>query len=198
MPEQIYSFPALQAKIAKAVAMFGRRDWKLLKLDAHEQAIAHRIAIYLECQFKDDKTLNVDCEYNKHLEKAKRIDLDLKELRKKVRELEACGCPACTSVAHKANLDNKLFRPDIVVHSRGDDNRNIIVVEIKNTGVFCPFDGSKLEALTAAKTNDKTYQYQLGVFLSFDGSKPSFKWYSNGDPLPECSAMHHPLFLESS
>jgi hypothetical protein len=83
------------------------------------------------------------------------------------------------------DLENKLFRPDIVVHSRGNDDRNVIAIEIKNTGRFCPFDGAKLRALTAPKTDDKTYEYQLGVFLLFKGNEPSFKWYSNGEPLPE-------------
>ena len=175
----------LQKKVKDAVATFVERDDKLLELEAHEQAISHRIAIYLECQFRVEEKINVDCEYSKHLEKAKRMDVELMDLKKQTRELLACGCSACRDVPHEIDLNNKLFRPDIVVHSRGDDHRNMIAVEIKNTGKFCPFDGAKLKALTAPKTSDKTYEYQLGVFLTFAGNKPSFKWYSNGDPLPE-------------
>jgi len=172
-----HSNQALQRKVRDAVTLFVDRDPKLLVLAAHEQAFAHRIAIYLEAQFKVAEGLNVDCEYNKHLEKAKRIDLDLHLLKQQPQALLTCGCPACSAITKKEHLKGKLFRPDVVVHSRGNDDHNIIVIEIKSTGVFCPFDGAKLEALTAPKTDDKPYEYQLGVFILFGAGAPSFEWY---------------------
>lgn len=40
------------------------KDWDLIALGCHEQAIAHRIALYLETRFAG---FNTDCEYNRKM-----------------------------------------------------------------------------------------------------------------------------------
>jgi len=49
------------------------RDLTLLAIGAHEQAICHRLAVYLEYWFS---TYEIDCEYNRMESKIKRVLLD--------------------------------------------------------------------------------------------------------------------------
>ena len=165
----------LKQKVISAVDKFMDRDSGLLRLKAHEQAISHRIAVYLEAWFEDCKRLTVDCEYNKHLHAKKSGTFsytDFKELKKQFRK---CRCAACSNASPEDDLKEKLFRPDIIVHSRGNDNANLLVVEIK-TNVICPFDITKLRALTRPKANKGEYGYRLGLFLYFPKCQPHYNW----------------------
>ncbi|KJC36726.1 hypothetical protein UB31_35700 [Bradyrhizobium sp. LTSP849] len=63
---QILAMTTQRAAAAKDAVIRGcrkllKRDLILLAIGAHEQAICHRLAVYLE-PFSD---LNVDCEYNR-------------------------------------------------------------------------------------------------------------------------------------
>lgn len=54
----------IRDNILEAIQKFIEKDKDLLmRLNVHEIAISHRIAVYLECLFG---RYNVDCEYNKH------------------------------------------------------------------------------------------------------------------------------------
>ncbi len=70
-----------------------KKDSRLLELVAHEQAISHRIAYYLENQFYKKQKLNVDCEYNKYLITDKEVNIDLTEY--KSADFKNCGCREC-------------------------------------------------------------------------------------------------------
>lgn len=61
-----YKTEELKQIIQSAVFLFTKRDKVLLSIDTHEQSICHRIALYLENFFPN---LNIDCEYNKYLER---------------------------------------------------------------------------------------------------------------------------------
>jgi hypothetical protein len=89
-------------------------DMDLLATGAHEQAICHRLAVYLE-QHTD---LNVDCEYNRNMMRAK-------ELR-----------------------GGRRFRPDIIVHRRLSNDENVLVVETKARAQRGTSDLEKLKELT--------------------------------------------------
>ena len=66
----------LKEMVRKAVECFMRKDSKLLEDSVHEQAVSHRIAVYLEFLFRKNKEANVDCEYNKHLEQSKKLRIN--------------------------------------------------------------------------------------------------------------------------
>ena len=55
----------LKSRVTDAVCLFLTEDRKLLEYEAHEQAISHRIAVYLEPSFKG---YHIDCEYNRHFD----------------------------------------------------------------------------------------------------------------------------------
>ena len=65
----ITSFFGTQQILEKAVNDFLHLDRELLINNAHEQAIAHRIAVYIE---KQNIGFDVDCEYNKQAKDIKR------------------------------------------------------------------------------------------------------------------------------
>ena len=161
---------SLIACVREAVDSFLREKPNLLDFDAHEQSMSHRIAFYLERRFAG---LNVDCEYNKHLAGAK--ELMVQESRDK-----HCSCPSCRkrTVQH-IETDEVCFRPDIVVHKRGNDSENLIAIEIKKKDC-CLFDQAKLMVLTKL---DGEYHYKLGVFACFPNGSPEYTFYADGDQL---------------
>lgn len=127
--EAIYtdSYDMLARCVAQAVVKLFQNDANLLEMKAHEIAINHRIAIYLEryFQLRDPGTkrniLSVDLEYNR---------------------IVPCD-PLVENGMHTVltfeyyNADDKIIylekdvRPDIVVHERGSGHHNILWVEIK-------------------------------------------------------------------
>jgi hypothetical protein len=166
----------MKDKIIEAVKYFMDNDKELLQLSAHEQAISHRIAVYLE-KVLNSKEFNVDCEYNKHLENTKSFDINILDM-----ELyKACKCESCKNIIRNNinEIPSKNFRPDIVVHLRGKDTENKIVIEVKKE-FECPFDLLKLETLTRAKESGGEYRYGLGVFIWFSDNKPKYRWFVDG------------------
>jgi len=147
----------IKEKFNAAVFNFLQEDPCLLKIGdggVHEQAISHRIAVYLDLEFKG-LGYHVDCEYNKHEDLPKRLRLDQ----------VLCQCPSCMQQSN-ISAECPLFRPDINVHHRNDDTRNLLVVEIKKTQK-CLKDCAKLKKLSAP-LNQNGYGYQLGIFLYFE------------------------------
>src|SRR6266480_6596004 len=165
----------LQEKVISAVGKFMERDARLLELEAHEQAITHRIAFCLEACFPNCRKLSVDCEYDKHLQSQKRGAFDYARFKKLKKQYPNCSCKVCRRPASRSTFSEKAFRPDILVHSRGNDDANLIVIEIKMEAV-CPFNITKLEALTRPKRYKGQYGYQLGVFLYFPTFQPQWEW----------------------
>ena len=97
--------------ILAAVGSLLDRDTYLLMVDANERSISHRLAMYLEREFPD---FNIDCEYNRDGIEPKRL-------------------PALDLHPDSGDTDAKTVFPDIIVHRRGTNDDNLLVVEIKKT-----------------------------------------------------------------
>jgi hypothetical protein len=70
--------------------------------------------------------------------------------------------------------------PDEVVHLRGNDDSNLLVVEAKlgKRPVVPACDAVKLEGFTEPEGE---YHYQFGLFIGFDGLRdPQLVWFTNG------------------
>jgi len=172
----------LKHKVRVAILLFMENDSELLTLagGVHEQAISHRIAVYLGYLFQG---LHVDCEYNKHCDDPKKIG-NIDEAR------HICSCKSCEDWKTKNNngenrksaIKNSVrIRPDILVHARGVDGKNKISIEIKKEEE-CEYDKVKLMVLTDSGGN---FKYKIGVFLCFtkEGSiKPWVKWFTKDEP----------------
>jgi hypothetical protein len=134
---------------------------------ASERAIAHRLAFYLESELRDVglvddcSPLAVDCEYNRHqgAPKAVAVEKKLKSIvekaRRKALESEEDGFYVF-SVA-----------PDVVVHQRGTDDRNRLVIELKKASnpEIRAYDALKLGLFTDKRDRDEGYGYNYGAWV---------------------------------
>ena len=139
-----YTTAGLHTKVGNALREFFREDKNLLCLEANERSITHKFAEHLQRQFAD---LDVDCEYNRRNDKTKRLPCKRDTTR--------------TDCLHHA----KRVFPDIIVHKRGCDISNMLVIEVKKSnrrGV--KRDKSKLHRFTCP---DGWYGYELGLLLVF-------------------------------
>jgi len=135
---------SLYKKVKDALKALYREDVLLLDVNASERSISHKLAEHLQNQFRH---LNVDCEYNRHGSAIKRLGSH--DDRAAVIDPSG-GSPVL---------------PDIVVHSRGDDRRNLLIIEIKksNSRELREKDLKKLKNFTSSP-----YHYRHGLFLLFD------------------------------
>lgn len=122
-------------------------DWTLLDLDVSERSLTHHLARYIQEFLPKDLNLNVDVEYNRHLDQIKRLDLPPR--RATDRDIQA------TTVF-----------PDIIVHKRNSDEENLLVIEVKKTNGDLEYDHKKL----CAFREQLGYQYAAHVILGMNSS----------------------------
>lgn len=139
----------------KALSQLVENDSYLLKANLSERSIAHRLALYLTKLFSD---FDVDCEYNGDIDSA-----GLRKILDIPREV-------MEELAVRSINDNDTYNifPDIILHQRGSNARNLLVVEIKKSNSYQKmreYDLVKLKAFT------NQYQYRLGVFLELGTGK---------------------------
>lgn len=136
----------LKNKILRSLNQLITKDFHLLRVDANERAITHRLALYLETEFPE---YHIDCEYNRN-------NADQKRLMTFRQNIES------------DNTNGVTVFPDIIVHRRGT-NINFIVIEAKKHGhgsahvdvVECKCDRCKLKSYK----NDLNYEYAF--FIQF-------------------------------
>jgi hypothetical protein len=136
-PESV-SRKDIRKLIEGAYQMLIEKDGYLLKVDANERSITHRLAIHLESVFPE---YNVDCEYNRN-------GLDPKKLIKFKKEIDP------------DDTNGKTVYPDIIIHHRGE-NSNFIVIEAKK---ISNKDDSDREKLAIYK---KELFYKYAYFVRF-------------------------------
>lgn len=110
------------------------KDRFLLENGVSERCIVARIAMYVERQLKGDPAtgqLHVDVEYNRHKYEPKR------------------------------NEDDKIYVPDLVIHQRGNDSKNICCCEIKKHA-----DGGDKTDESKIKKQMSELNYQFGVVIT--------------------------------
>ena len=150
-------FKTLNQKVDKALNQLKKNDNLLLKVNVNERTICHKLAEYLQKEFSK---LSVDCEYNRHQEITKTLDVP-------------------KDLVDWNDIESKTVFPDIVVHKRKTDNENLLVIEIKKSSnkIHHQFDITKVKALTM-----RPYNYKFGLFLeiNIDGGNDSLKWYKEG------------------
>lgn len=102
----------VEARLDRALRTLRGADLYLLQNDLSERCIASRLAMYLQREFPEH---HVDVEYNRAGEIKKRVPLS----------------PDC---ARRRNRDGEaLAVPDVIVHQRGEDGPNVLVLELKKT-----------------------------------------------------------------
>ena len=111
--------------IRQALQSVEETHLELFDLDASERALTHHLAVAVEALVP--APLRVDIEYHRH-----GVDIKLLTLPDRVT-LEGPDMP--TRVI-----------PDLVVHERGADESNLIVLEVKKNSGSIEFDRFKLRA----------------------------------------------------
>jgi len=149
---------ALMTLVDKALARLYRRDRELIWRGVHEETISHRLAIYLEVLLFEHFNLkpfdstgyDVDIEYNKNGENVKRL----------VR-------------------GGSGRRPDIIVHKRGHNDNNLLIIEVKKRRrtQISQSDDSKL---CGATDPNHDFRYKLGLYLNLMTDCVDLAWYRNG------------------
>jgi len=147
----------LEIILENIIGKFIENDSHLLQIDSHELSLSFRIGLYLAEQFEN---CDVDMEYNRRGTEKKRIDRD--------NELS-------------------LFRPDLIVHKRNNDDYNYIVIQIKKdtnelNGDEVNKDRDYLKKLTM---ENGLYNYKFGILLYFycrqqSTTRPLIEYYENG------------------
>lgn len=124
----------------RAIRLFLDSEGGLLRDDVSELTIVHKFATILGREFP---SRNVDVNYNRHGQDIKFVRLP----------------PPCR------NWQNPRRRvlPDVVVHQRGNDSRNLLVIEIKKSTNSEPreCDIAKLRCFR------EQLHYRFGLFLEF-------------------------------
>jgi len=152
-------------------------DGQLLKKKVHEQAVSHRLAVYLEHHFP---TFHVDCEYNKLADGIK-ILFGIDPV-----------CFGLTSEENRAAIKARWairerskhgLRPDITVHWRGERNKqsNVLVVEVKiGTVSRLDFEDSCIR-LNEFTSGGQEVTYQFGALINFNAdTQPIQLFFQNG------------------
>ncbi|PWA08296.1 hypothetical protein [Flavobacterium laiguense] len=171
---------SIRKLVIEATEKVIEKDSWLLKNDISEQCISHRLGIYLQEKFAE---YNVDCEYNGDIDRMnnkKSISI-LKENLKEIgllREREE-------SDLEKEFTKRAVF-PDIIIHTRGTNENNLCILEVKKStsSVKFDYDFLKLKAYTS-NFYGNNLKYRIGIFVNaiIDVENPRFEfsYYKEGE-----------------
>lgn len=135
-------FAEVERWLEAAICLFYRKDKYLLEVDASKRSITHRLGLHLQGLFKG---WDVDCEYNRHWQNTKSLSRN-----------------ESTSGKKKGSVF-----PDIIVHKRGSEGSNLLVVEAKKTHNI----RDKEQDLRKLRLYKKELKYQYAAFLEVDTRK---------------------------
>ena len=102
----------IRRRLDSALGALIDKDAYLFENNLSERCIAVRLAMYLQGLFPD---WSVDAEYNRHGGEAKKLGLP----------------PECAN--KRDEHDKACVIPDIIVHTRGRDGPNLLVIEMKKS-----------------------------------------------------------------
>lgn len=164
-----------EEKLKNSLKSLFENDFYLIEKNLNERSISHKLACYLQKQFDE---LSVDCEYNGNANNpdgTKRIE---------VKQANGKVC---------SDGEEHLVYPDIIIHKRGNNDNNELIIEIKkSTNNNQSFDRQKLEFYTNGSENS-SYPYKFGCFIVITTGKKENKenkeccltWYQNGKVIKE-------------
>jgi RNA-splicing ligase RtcB len=110
-----------------AIADLREKDPDLLRAGANERSLTHRLAVYLEQHLNKGGlgAYHVDCEYNRFYDVAGNPHTKTLNRLEDNGKLQAPAPPELTQIT-----GSRVF-PDVIVHKRGSQSANLLVVECK-------------------------------------------------------------------
>jgi hypothetical protein len=144
---------SVEKAVREALRSFFRDDAFLLEANVAERAMAAKLAAHLVPHFPDHQ---VDVEYNRHGIEPKAVGLPL----------------------HLHSGGGGLVFPDVIVHHRGNDRENLLVIQIKKETNRQPrdYDRAVVEAMM------REFAYRHGLLLDLPagdgagGREPKIEW----------------------
>lgn len=119
----------------------------LLRVNANERSMTHKFAECLQSIFGHE--WDVDCEYNRFGQNTKMID--------EIQYIVGTDTDTAETVA-------RTVYPDIIVHKRGEEGPNLLVIEAKKDA-----DANDVEKDTQKlRVLKRTFEYKFAVFLNFE------------------------------
>ena len=170
-------FKEVENKLLVALSMLKSNDEFLFEHNVSERSIAHKFAQYLSILFKG---YDVDCEYNSNVEAdsgKKYIGL-LKDI--------AAHYGLLREGEKDAEIVYRNVFPDIIVHKRGLNSDNLLIVEMKksSSNISCDYDIEKLNRYTSPEY-ENTLNYAFGVLVYLGVADKSgddcIVWFQNGN-----------------
>ncbi len=163
----------IKENLDTAISNLNGNDSYLLENDINEPCVSHRLALHMTPLFEG---YHVDCEYNGNV--------DDHNGKKRIQVLKDEVLRAGIVVDDNNEIIEKLIYPDIIVHNRGDNNHNILIIEVKKkTNKMIEYDRVKLRAYTSRYYEDGL-EYRLGCLLIYStGANPDIEleFYVNGE-----------------
>lgn len=126
---------------------FLENDAFLLTAEVNERSITHKFAEYLRDIFGCN--WHIDCEYNRYGTDSKKI----------IEEIEQIVGKETTTSETKT----KTVFPDIIIHKRGSNGPNLLVIEAKKNATKTESNKDKKKLLKIKQQ----YGYTFAVFLNF-------------------------------
>lgn len=154
----------------KTISKFIVQEKYILLNNLNERCITHKLAEHLNNSFIN---YDIDCEYNRMESGVSNQDYIAKTL-----------CLGLQTVSTDSVNGDTVF-PDIIIHKRGNNEDNHLVIEVKkksyadkkdkNGEEYRDFDRKKLCAYTGQ------LKYKWGIYLEFKEDKISLiEFYQNG------------------
>ena len=157
----------LKENVETAIQRLTTKDRFLIENGLHEITIAHKLAEYLESEFKD---WDVDIEYNKKID----VDLQGNTSKEILNRFSNAG--------ESGHTQRRSLRIDIIVHHRGknDYGSNLLAIELKKVGNPSRRDMDE-DALKQLTDKNRPYRYQFGLFIDINKEAHiDEKWFVNG------------------
>ena len=178
------TFFDVQYCVKSALELLNEKDKHLMDYNLNEQAISHQFAVKLARYFVE---LNVDCEYNGNVA----ADKERKEIHLLNYKLSRFKSKKHRPYLPPAELVNISITPDIIIHKRGENIDNLLIVEVKkstnkNTHAF-EFDEEKVKAYTLPEgfyDSRNSFNYKFGLILIIGCSQcdnDELIWYENAE-----------------
>jgi hypothetical protein len=153
-----YNEQRIQDRVQKSIDEFYKHDSFLLKMDANERSITHKLAGYLENCFP---RWDVDCEYNRDGREVKRQPSGT-VISNEVKQ------PSAESVLSDDTTAVTVF-PDIIIHKRGT-KKNLLVIEVKKAkNNILPAQQKDLNKLSQFKRDPFNYCFAIFLVLGETG-----------------------------
>ena len=136
MGKEIFQIQEIEDILCKSLTILIEDDLYLIENKTKEESINHRLAIYLEWIFKEMRwPYNIDIEYNKNGEASKSYV--------------------------QPNKKKRFAVPDIIVHSRGDNENNLLFIETKK------LNSNSLDFIKAKAFLHQGYFYKYACLINY-------------------------------